>query len=183
MSEDWTAIKITLRAAKFLGGDNMFRRFAFDGGRTLVTLGHSVIVFRETLTSAHYQNIEHTWGWFPYPLIDELPERTHNKRSYEYFIKDIYPSTIDLSSVSGYSEDPPANWDLLIDDEKDFQIQHASTVVFVYEEWWRRRTLKLIWDENRSDSDLHGDGQWFGQDWLDERSEYVQQRYQNLTSS
>ncbi|TIB66813.1 hypothetical protein E3Q16_04371 [Wallemia mellicola] len=182
MSEDWTAIKIILRAAKFLGGDNLFRRFAFDGGRTLVTLGHSIIVFRETLTPEHYKNVEHTWFWPDYTLIDSLPTRSHNKRSYEYFLKDIYPTSLDLSTVSGYTEQPPSNWNELSDLEKDFALEQSSTVTFVYEEWYRKRTLKMVWDETRSDVDLKGDGQWFGQDWLDQESEYLQLRYQNISS-
>lgn len=182
MSEDWTAIKIILRAAKFLGGDNLFKRYAFDGGRTLMTLGHSIIVFKETLTPEHYKNVEHTWWWFDYDLIDDLPTRSHNKRSYEYFIKDIYPSYIDLSTISGYTEQPPANWNDLSDDEKDFALEQASTVTFVYEEWYRRRTLKMVWDETRSEVDLKGDGLWFGQEWLDRESEYLHSRYQNISS-
>ncbi|TIA89106.1 hypothetical protein E3P99_02234 [Wallemia hederae] len=182
MSDDWAAIKIILRAAKFLGGDNMFKRYAFDGGRTLMTLGHSIIVFRETLTPEHYKNIEQTWWSFDHGFIDELPTRSHNKRSYEYFIKDIYPVSIDTMTVSGYTEEPPSHWTDLTDDEKDFALQQASTVMFVYEEWYRKRTLKMVWDETRSDVDLKGDGLWFGQDWLDREAEHLQYKFQNVSS-
>ncbi|EOR03649.1 hypothetical protein J056_003106 [Wallemia ichthyophaga EXF-994] len=178
MSEDWTSIKIILRVAKFLGGDNMFKRFAFDGGRTLVTLGHSIIVFRETLTPEHYRNIENTFGD---DLTADFPSRPHNKRSYEYFIKDIYPTFIDLSTVSGYTEQPPPNWNILSDDEKDHALQQSSAATFVYEEWYRGRILKMVWDEFRSDNDLKGEGLWHGQEWLDREAESLQYKYQSTS--
>ena len=61
-SDDRKAIDIISRSVRFLGGDNLFRRYIFDDGRTLLTSGYSITLFDQPLTPDDLTKIEYTWS-------------------------------------------------------------------------------------------------------------------------
>jgi len=61
-SDDRKAIDIIGRSVRFLGGDNLFRRYIFDDGRTLLTSGYSISLFDQPLTADDLTKIEYTWS-------------------------------------------------------------------------------------------------------------------------
>jgi len=87
----------------FLGGDNLFRRYIFDDGKTLLTMGYSVTMYDHPLTSDDLTKIEYTWSYDGYnmrfpqrPNIPERPPGQGGKTSY-------YVSDIDAHDEQGYA--------------------------------------------------------------------------------
>jgi hypothetical protein len=72
---------LLLDAADALGHDNLFSRYAFDDGRTIVTLGYSVVRYGQRLRPPDLALIEQTYGnetdfVFPRPGIAEGTAKT-----------------------------------------------------------------------------------------------------------
>ena len=89
ISDDWYATGLLMKAAKFLGGDNLFRRIMFDGGKTLLCLGHSVILYEHAQSPSDLAQIEYTLGPSGFRFIEQLPVRPEPQKRAEFFISDI----------------------------------------------------------------------------------------------
>ncbi|GAA5829150.1 hypothetical protein JCM3766R1_000995 [Sporobolomyces carnicolor] len=57
-------ITLVGKAAKAVGGDNWGRRYVFEEGKVVVSLGYSVVIEKDPLTLAQLDQSEHTWWEF-----------------------------------------------------------------------------------------------------------------------
>ncbi|KAL8292977.1 hypothetical protein RQP46_000671 [Phenoliferia psychrophenolica] len=58
------AVALFADGADAIGGRNMFRRWVFDGGKTVWTSGFSVMIHRDALTADDLDRVEHSWTGF-----------------------------------------------------------------------------------------------------------------------
>ncbi|GAA6058934.1 hypothetical protein JCM10212_002886 [Sporobolomyces blumeae] len=76
-------ISLVGKAAKAIGGDNWGRRYVFEEGKLLVSLGYSVTVEKEPLTQDQLDKSEHTWWEFEtFHPIRSGQEEALDKRTY-----------------------------------------------------------------------------------------------------
>lgn len=59
-------IKTIGQASKLFGGDNFGRRYIFEGGKVVVSLGYSVVLYANSLTQ---EQLDQTVSKFAYFLI------------------------------------------------------------------------------------------------------------------
>lgn len=61
-------ILLLLKAARFLGGDNLFRRSVHNNGSELINLGYSITFFDQPLSPQDLNSVEYTWSYDAYQL-------------------------------------------------------------------------------------------------------------------
>ena len=61
----------------------------FDGGKTLLCLGHSVILYEHAQSPSDLAQIEYTLGPSGFRFIEQLPVRPEPQKRAEFFISDI----------------------------------------------------------------------------------------------
>lgn len=62
---DINQLLLIARAARFLGGDNLFKRFVFGDGRELLCLGYSITLFEEPMVEDDLRVLECTSSAIP----------------------------------------------------------------------------------------------------------------------
>ncbi|GAA5935472.1 uncharacterized protein JCM15063_001047 [Sporobolomyces koalae] len=76
-------ITLVGKAAKAVGGDNWGRRYTFENGKVVVSLGYSIVIEREPLTQDQLDQSEHTWWEFEtFHPIRPGQEEGLDKRTY-----------------------------------------------------------------------------------------------------
>jgi hypothetical protein len=61
--DDYRMLHVLLQAAKFLGQDNLFKRYSFDSGRMILANGYSITTYLVPLTASELEKMEQTWGF------------------------------------------------------------------------------------------------------------------------
>lgn len=64
-NDDYRMLNVIIQAAHFLGQDNMFKRYSFDNGRTILVNGYSITNYAEPLTKEELTRMEWTWSHAP----------------------------------------------------------------------------------------------------------------------
>ncbi|KAL8291731.1 hypothetical protein RQP46_001989 [Phenoliferia psychrophenolica] len=82
------AVALFADGADAIGGRNMFRRWVFDGGKTVWTAGFSVMINRDALTEMDLERVEQTWGGF-HPRREPRPDRIEGAGKLTYWIKSV----------------------------------------------------------------------------------------------
>lgn len=76
--DQFSQILLLSQAAAFLGGDNMFKRYSFENGKTVLVNGYSITMHEEAMKPENFTRIEQTWrhDWeLAYPTRELIPER------------------------------------------------------------------------------------------------------------
>ncbi|KAG0151389.1 hypothetical protein CROQUDRAFT_36799 [Cronartium quercuum f. sp. fusiforme G11] len=132
---DLNQLLLLMKAASFLGGDNLFKRSIHGNGSQLVNLGFSITIFDTPLLPKDMSSIEYTWSYDDYklrypsrPKIIETDEiGTGGKRTY-------YISQINIS-----------------DD--------GQSATFIHLDRWSNR-MDLIWGEPHRNSKVRSKARW-----------------------
>ena len=116
-------IKVIMEASSFLGADNVFRRYAFDGGKALLVNGYSITTYSHPLSDEDLNALEMTWGRDSdsaiaaigiRPAIVELGHRVANhstglvdmrRRKSSYFLADVHKLPLYGQAVFIYRND------------------------------------------------------------------------------
>ncbi|KAM0752729.1 hypothetical protein T439DRAFT_323343 [Meredithblackwellia eburnea MCA 4105] len=93
---EFDQILLIKKVVSFLGGDNLFKRYVFGGGKWLLVQGYSVTLFEEPLEKDMLRKMEHTWYKehtlidFPErPMIEERHDWDGKKVKQTFYIDDI----------------------------------------------------------------------------------------------
>ncbi|GAA97519.1 glycosyltransferase family 31 protein [Mixia osmundae IAM 14324] len=121
----FVSIDLLRDSVAFLGGDNLFKRFVFNDGRTLLTLGYSITFYSQPLLESDLHSLEYTWAYDGYklrypdrPLIPEAPPNWNIKFKER---RRQYKRTFFLRRVERLAEDS-ANF--LFEDNSGGQISY-----------------------------------------------------------
>ena len=116
-------IKVIMEAASFLGSDNVFRRYAFDGGKALLVNGYSITTYSHPLSDEDLEAVEMTWdrdsdsaitATKVRPAIVELGQRAAvdltslddiRRRKSSYFLADVRKLPLHGQAVFTYRND------------------------------------------------------------------------------
>lgn len=88
------ALRRLQKSVALLGGDNLFKRYIFDDGRTFVSLGYSITLYSQPLKKYEmrlmertYRSEEHELRW---PSRPEIPEgKTKGRYKTTYYLLDV----------------------------------------------------------------------------------------------
>ncbi|KAH9819101.1 family 31 glycosyltransferase [Melampsora americana] len=96
---DLNQLLLLLKAASFLGGDNLFRRSVHGDGSQLLSLGYTITIYDKPLAPQDTKSVEYTWSYdgyeLRYPSRPRIPETeevgTGGKRTYYLSQLEISP--------------------------------------------------------------------------------------------
>ncbi|KAI5474776.1 N-glycosylase/DNA lyase [Pseudohyphozyma bogoriensis] len=71
-----------------VGGQNVFRRWVFDHGGVVFTLGHSVVLYREALSASDINRVEWTWKEFA-PRVPSRRARLEGTEKLSYYLSSV----------------------------------------------------------------------------------------------
>ncbi|KAL8293325.1 hypothetical protein RQP46_000026 [Phenoliferia psychrophenolica] len=87
------AIALFTAGSNAIGGQNLFRRWTFDGGKTVWTAGYSVMIHETPLSEEDLRRVEHTWDGY-IPIVDHRPARMEKLT---YYITKVERVSSDIS--------------------------------------------------------------------------------------
>ncbi|KAH8921004.1 glycosyltransferase family 31 protein [Atractiella rhizophila] len=126
------------KAAWFLGGDNMFRRWVFDEGKTLVVMGYAIVFYEKPVPRRDWDNVEWTWEWawrLVYPWRKGIPEYSAGR-------PDPKSETYDMEMAKFDDENQKVSYYL---EHIDILDEREATFTYVNE---KKDRINVVWDGN-----------------------------------
>ncbi|SGZ31798.1 BQ5605_C042g12004 [Microbotryum silenes-dioicae] len=107
------SISLVGRAAKAVGGDNWGRRYVFEDGKVVVSLGYSISIEARALSESELNRSEHTWWEFEtfHPIRPGKHESIEKRTYYLSAVRHLESGVVRLEHKNQENERADVIWD------------------------------------------------------------------------